>query len=179
MNYIQRLKHAENNLVDDIDDMAGVATSYFQDILKAGTYTQMEECLNVVPHKVTEEMHQILTSDYNAEEVKAALFQMGPTKVPRPDGMNTLFYQKFWHIFGDNVVVAVLDFLNSGNMVPEINCTHIVLIPKVKYLEKMADFHPISLNNVIYKIISEVLANRLKQIMPQLISPTQSAFVLG
>ena len=80
--------------------------------------------------------------------------------------MNTLFYQKFWHIFGDNVVVAVLDFLNSGNMVPEINCTHIVLIPKVKYPEKMADFHPISLNNAIYKIISKVLANRLKQIMP-------------
>ena len=166
MNYIQRLKHAENNLVDDIDDMAGVATSYFQDILKAGTYTQMEECLNVVPHKVTEEMHQILTNDYSAEEVKATLFQMGPTKAHGPDDMNTLFYQKFWHIFGDNVVVAVLDFLNSGNMVPEINCTHIVLIPKVKYPEKMADFHPISLNNVIYKIISEVLANRLKQIMP-------------
>ena len=159
--------------------MARVATSYFQDIYKASTCTQMEECVNVVPHKVIEVMHQLLTSDYSAEEVKVALFQMGPTKALGPNGMNALFYQKFWHIVGDNVVVVVLDFLNSGNIVPEINYTHIVLIPKVKYPEKMADFHPISLCNVIYKIISKVLANRSKHILPQLISPTQSAFVPG
>ena len=67
---------------------------------------------------------------------------------------------------------VVLDFLHIGHMVPDINYTHIVLIPKVKKPEKMADFRPISLCNVIYKIISKVLANRLKLILPQLISPT-------
>jgi len=76
--------------------------------------------------------------------------------------MNALFYQKFWHVVGDSVTAIVLDFLNSGNMVPNINHTNIVLIPKVKNPEKMSDFRPISLRNVIYKIISKVLANRLK-----------------
>lgn len=74
---------------------------------------------------------------------------------------------------------VVLDFLKSGHMVPGINATNIVLILKVKSREKMSDFHPISFCNVIYKIISKVLANRLKLILPQIISPTQSAFVLG
>ena len=73
----------------------------------------------------------------------------------------------------------MLDFLNSGFMLPEINYTHIVLIPKIKNQEKITDYRPISLCNVIYKIISKVLANRLKMILPQLISPSQSAFVPG
>ena len=63
---------------------------------------------------------------------------------------------------GDTVVNAVLDYLNGGLMVPEINYTHIVLIPKIKSPQKISDFRPISLCNVIYKIISKVLANRLK-----------------
>lgn len=67
-------------------------------------------------------------------------------------------------------------FLNFGNMLPDINYT-IVLIPKVKSPEKISDYRPINLCNVIYKIISKVLANKLKLIMPKLISPTQSAFV--
>ena len=104
---------------------------------------------------------------------------MGPTKAPSPDGMNALFYQKFWHIMGDNVVTIVLDYLNSGVMGLDINHTNIVLMPKIKSLERMSDFRPISLCNVIYKIISKVLANKLKQILPSVKSFTQSAFVPG
>ena len=87
---------------------------------------------------------------------------MRPTTAPGSDGMNALFYQKFWHIVGENVVNAVLDYLHSGVMGPDINHTNIVLIPKIKSPKRMSDFRPISLCNVIYKIISKVLANRLK-----------------
>ena len=75
------------------------------------------------------------------------------------------------------MVSAVLEFLNSGYMPPPLNHTFIVLILKIKNPIKVSDFRPISLCNVIYKIIAKVLANRLKQILPQIISPTQNAFV--
>ena len=77
------------------------------------------------------------------------------------------------------MINAVLDCLNNGIMEPDVNYTHIVLIPKIKSLEKITNYRPISLCNVIYKIISKVLANRLKQILPHLIATTQSAFVPG
>ena len=80
---------------------------------------------------------------------------------------------------GDSVVTAVLDHLNSSIMLLAINHTHIVLISKVKSPEKMSYFRPISLCNVIYKIISKVLANRLKLILPNIITSTQSSFVQG
>ena len=138
----------------------------------------MDECLDAVPCKVTPNMQNILSTEFSANEIREALFQMEPTNALGPDGMNALFYQKFWHIMGDSVIAVVLDFLNSGVMVPKINLTNIVLIHKVKNPEKMTDFRPISLCNVVNKIISKVLANRLKQVLPH-ISTTQSAFVPG
>ena len=85
-------------------------------------------------------MQLFLTSEFNADEIKVALFQMEPTQALGPDGMNAIFYQKVWHIVGDIVVAAALDFLNSGHMLPVLNHTHIVLIPKFKNPVKMSGF---------------------------------------
>ena len=178
-NHIRGIQNADGQWVENLEEVVGVASAYFDNLFQVGVGDQMEECLNAVQSKITDEMHEVLSSEYTAKEVKVALFQMGPTKAPGPDGINALFYQKFWHVVGDTVVLAMLDFLNNGNMLPKINHTNIVLIPKNRNPVKISDFRPISLCNVIYKIISKVLANRLKQVLPQIISPTQNAFVLG
>ena len=71
----------------------------------------------------------------------------------------------------------VLNVLNSSMSMVEINRTNIALVPKTRNPTKMTEFRPISLCNVIYKLISKVLANRLKAILPQIISENQSAFL--
>jgi hypothetical protein len=104
---------------------------------------------------------------------------MHPTKSLGPDGMNAFFYQKFWHIIGNDVSAVIFEFFKSGNLLKSINYTHVTLIPKVKAPDTMTKFRPISLCNVMYKIISKVLANLLKTVLDHVISGSQSAFVLG
>ena len=73
----------------------------------------------------------------------------------------------------------MLDFLNWGEILDSINSTTLVLIPKVKTPQEMKQFRPISLCNVIYKICSKVVANRLRVHLDDVISEEQSAFVPG
>ena len=80
---------------------------------------------------------------------------------------------------GPKVCKVILFSLNNVVIDKKLSSTFIALIPKVKNLISITDFRPISLCNVIYKIISKVLANRLKIILPHIISPFQSAFIPG
>ena len=73
----------------------------------------------------------------------------------------------------------VLNVLNSNMSMVEINRTNITLVPKIKNPTKIIDFRPISMCNVVYKLISKVLANCLKIILPQIVSENQSAFLSG
>ena len=104
---------------------------------------------------------------------------MGPNKAPGPDGFTAGFYQTHWDLVGPSVTRAVLNFLNEGVLTEEINLTTVVLIPKIRNPREMKHFRPISLCNVIYKICSKVLANRMRVLLDDIISVEQSAFVPG
>ena len=95
---------------------------------------------------------------------------MAPLKAPGSDGMLPLFFQTFWSDIGLDVSEAVLSCLNSGTILKSINHTFLTLIPKVKNPEIVAQFRPISLCNVIYKILSKVIVNRLKPFLNSIIS---------
>ena len=121
-------------------------------------------------------MNHQLSADFIAWEVQKAINEMAPLKAPGPDGMPPLFYQHFWSTLGNDVSQFVLHFLNSATLLEHLNHTFISLIPKNKSLEHASNFRPISLCNVLYKIFSKVLANRLKKILPNIITENQRAF---
>ena len=78
---------------------------------------------------------------------------------------------------GEDLTKACLYYLNNGVMPAGLNSTLIVLIPKVKKPERMIELRPIALCNVIYKVMAKAIANRLKRVLPLVISESQSAFV--
>ncbi|XP_048637537.1 uncharacterized protein LOC125609952 [Brassica napus] len=178
-NKITQLRDVDGNIVEDEEGLVAIATSYFRQIFESSTPEDIEEALSEVPTTIIGSMNDSLTAPISEWEVKLALFAMHPDKAPGPDGMTALFYQQFWDIVKQDLTLMVNKFLFEGHIANGLNDTNICLIPKTTKPNDMAQFRPISLCNVSYKIVSKVLCQRLKKVLPGLISETQSAFVTG
>jgi len=178
-NRIGRSRKDDGSWVEEEVEKRSFITNYFMSLFRTNGLYDSHELTDVVQRKITEEMNNSLIKEFTPEEVKAVVDSIGDLKAPGPDEMPAVFYKQFWDVIGEKVTKEVLDVLNGG-LIPEgWNETTIVLIPKVKNPDKLKDLRPISLCNVIYKIVSKALANRLKQILLEMISPAQSAFVPG
>lgn len=93
------------------------------------------------------------------------------------DGFLARFYHYNWAMLKLDVVRLFSGFFVIGIMPMGVNDTAIVIIPKVPQPKDINDFHPISLCNVVYKIVSKCMVNRLRPLMMDLISKNQSAFI--
>ena len=78
-----------------------------------------------------------------------------------------------------DITKVVQEFFATGIMPEGVNETAIVLIPKIPHPQELKDFRPISLCNVVYKIVSKCMVNRLRPFLAELISENQSALVPG
>ncbi|CAO2822651.1 unnamed protein product [Amaranthus hypochondriacus] len=168
-----------NRIVRMDQEELSVVRSYYADMFTSSRPPIHMSSFDSISLRLTDDMHSILLKPYVKEEVVEELKGMHLGKSPSPDGFPAMFYNKFWDVIGSNVCDLVLRFLNHGGMPERINETHVLLIPKVKKPKEMKDLRSISLCNISYKLISKVLANRLKFILSDIIDDDQSAFIPG
>lgn len=157
--------------------MSDIIDNYFSTLFKSSNPSEgdMHKVLECVEPKIDGNMNILLCSPFTAEEIKNKLFDMHLDKSPEPDGMSSFFYQKYWSVVGQ-VISASLAILNDGAPIDKWNETIVTLIPKLKNPMSFKD-RPISLCNVGCKIISRAMTNRLRLIMPRVVSEYQSAFI--
>ncbi|KAL9673912.1 hypothetical protein QQ045_030175 [Rhodiola kirilowii] len=143
------------------------------------TETEIMASLQCLPSVITEAHNRVLTDPYAESEIKMALFQLYPYKAPGLDDFPTGFFQKFWSTIKLDFIAACLSILNDAVIPQGTNETLIVLIPKQCSASRMEEYRPISLTSVVAKTVAKLVVNRLQQILPEIISLEQSAFIKG
>lgn len=154
-----------------------VASAYFRELFKSSNPDSFLQFFEGFSPSVTPTMNELLLKDVSIAEVREAVFAINAASAPGPDGMTGMFFQKNWDIVGIQVTEEVQRFFNEGTLPKDWNFTHLCLIPKIIDPQRMVDLRPISLCSVLYKIISKIMVWRLKPLLPDIVSPTQSAFV--
>ncbi|KAF7823906.1 uncharacterized protein G2W53_022050 [Senna tora] len=169
-----------------IEDQGGIkqaANEYFQQLYTsndaADETARRQFISNYGTPKLNQGHIQHLSKPFTRLEIENALFQMHAGKAPGPDGMTSMFFQHCWDTVQEDVTRMVGSFLSRGFLLRSMNQTHKALIPKMDSPSGFKDYRPISLYNTTYKLIAKVLTDRLQEVMSDLISPFQNAFVKG
>jgi hypothetical protein len=114
------------------------------------------------------------------EEVWAAIKTLPSDKAPGPDGYSGRFYKVAWQIIKVDFMTAIGRVMQGDvSKLHLLNSAYITLIPKTAEAVEVKDYRPISLIHSFTKIITKVLASRLADKLPSLVSQCQSAFVKG
>jgi hypothetical protein len=128
---------------------------------------------------VTEDEADSLFNPVTLEEIKSVLEKFKKDRSPGPDGWTTEFFISFFDLVGEDLLEMVEDSRRNGKLCGGLNSTFLALIPKVNKPESFDDYRPISLCNLIYKVISKILANRINPFLSKCLSSEQLGFLKG
>ncbi|KAF8089111.1 hypothetical protein N665_0518s0036 [Sinapis alba] len=180
-NAIREIRCPTGNVATSQEDIKKEAERFFSDFLSFEptdlqeiTVTELQE---ILPFRCTEGDRNMLTRTVTEEEIREVVFKMPSNKSPGPDGFTTEFFKSSWSIIAKDFTTAVQSLFSKGFLPKSLNATILALIPKKDSVQEMRDYMPISCCNVLYKVISKIIANRLKGTLPQCIAYNQSAFV--
>lgn len=182
MNHIHFLYSPTGEKVDSQAGIQELCVNYFTDLLGSPVSPPMfiQSDLDLLfDFKCSADQINSFGKEFSADEIKDAFFSLPKNKTCGPDGYLAEFFTTTWSIIGPEVTEAILEFFRSGELLKQWNSATLVLIPKISNASQTTDFGPISCLNTVYKVISRLLASRLKEILPLMISKSQSAFLPG
>ncbi|CAN1269326.1 LINE-1 retrotransposable element ORF2 protein [Linum perenne] len=175
-NNITRLMDEAGEWIEEKKELMEHITGFYKHLFREERRVTDFSDLQSFPKLITEGLRTQLDRQVSEHEIKTAVFQLGPTKSPGPDGYPGCFFQTHWELIKGNMVAEIQSFFQNSKFPAEWNKTNLSLIPKVRVPERITQFRPISVANFRAKVISKILANMLKPFLPKVVSKLQSAF---
>ncbi|GLT33516.1 hypothetical protein SLA2020_080980 [Shorea laevis] len=168
----------ENGWVEELDVVKEEAVKYFSKLFR-GEKWRRPVLEGIQFRKISEVQREWLERPFIVEEIEEGLRSCDGSKAPGSDGFNFNFIKFAWSTMKDDFVNFLLEFHRHGRLVKGLNSSFLALIPKKLNPVQFREYRPISLIGCLYKLLAKVLANRLKKVMADIISDSQSVFVGG
>ena len=176
-NHISMLEMDGVMYEDDLE-MADQVVQFYKNL-----YKEIEEWRPFVEGLEFDQIEGIerdwLERRFEREEILRVVKELEGDKAPGPDRFTMAFYHHCWGVVERDILAVFEVFYQHNKFEKSLNATFITLIPKKNGAFNIRDFRPISLVGSVYKILAKVLANRLKEVLDQLISESQNSFVGG
>lgn len=182
-NTIREIRCSNGSIVNKHSDIKAEAVDFLSDFLNkcpdSFQGVSIEELQNLLEFRCNMDDCRKLEEEVTEDEIRKVLFAMPSNKFPGPDGFPFEFFKTAWPIIAQDFIVAVQSIFRYGFLPKGINSTILALVPKKIDSMEMRYCHPIACCNVLYKVVSKILANRLRVLLPRIISANQSAFIQG
>ncbi|GJW28398.1 putative RNA-directed DNA polymerase, eukaryota, reverse transcriptase zinc-binding domain protein [Tanacetum coccineum] len=177
-NRIEMVSDSSNTFYDG-NQVPGAFVQHYNQFLRVEGVTNPLDAQDLFICVLDNSKADCMVRDVTNDEIKSVMFSMGDDRAPGPDGFTAAFFKKAWDVVGGDITCAIRDFLSNGKLLNELNHTIISLIPKVTTLARINDYRHISCCNVLYKCVSKIISNRVKEGLGDIVSINQSAFVPG
>lgn len=176
-NAINCVADENNNWLQSRQEIGEAFRFYFVKLFSTSSPVFPMDFAGLINKSITDPMNDALTTIPTQGEIQKAIFSMGRYKSPGPDRMSVIFYKTYWEILKEATINEVQVFFQSGKIRQSSNHTFIALIPKSLTANKVNQYLPIALCNVIFKAITKILASRLRIVLDGIIHPSQAAFI--
>lgn len=177
-NKVEALLNEEGGWVDDKEQLKNIMVTLYSKLFSSERVGAVAYPTGRFSH-VSGEILQTLAKDVSITETQKALMQMGSRKAPGPDGFHAGFYKRSWETSGVSLFNFAHGIFNGAEIDSETAEGLLVLVPKVFKPSVIANFRPTALCNVCVKLVSKLIANRLKTILSELVTANQASFVSG
>ena len=141
--------------------------------------TSINKITRHIPWLVNNEQNVTLMHPITMEDMESTVKQTPEGKSPGPNGFTSEFFHHCWHLLKHDIWKLVEESRCTLGVLPAFNTTFLTLIPKEEWYLQPKSFRPISLYNVFIKIITKIIANQLKPLLPFLISKEEIGYVEG